>query len=179
MKKFRLGKLFSTVCALLSFVLVFSIAACGGGDDGSGGGESNGLTLNAYTLSIDKNGNSPLLVTSPVTEDVIWTSSDESKVTVTGSGAGKRMGTVSAVEIGTAVITAKSGENFATCTVNVLEAETITVTKDGSAVSSDVTISGKDATVQLSATSSRGHDIAWESSKPLIASVSEIGRAHV
>ena len=175
MKKFRLGKLFSTVCALLSFVLVFSIAACGGGDGGSGGGESNGLTLNAYTLSIDKNGNSPLLVTSPVTEDVIWTSSDESKVTVTGSGAGKRMGTVSAVEIGTAVITAKSGENFATCTVNVLEAETITVTKDGSAVSSDVTISGKDATVQLSATSSRGHDIAWESSKPLIASVSENG----
>lgn len=175
MKKFRFGKLFATVCALLSFVLVFSFTACGGKGGGTGGGESKGLTLNSYTLSIDKGGNSPLLVTSAVTQDVEWTSSDESKVTVTGSGAGKRMGTVNAVAIGSAVITAKSGDSFATCTVNVVEAETITVAKDGSAVTSGITLSGKDATVQLSATSSRGHDIAWESSKPLIASVSSEG----
>lgn len=170
MKKFKLGKLFTAVCALLAFVLVFSFAAC----DTGGEGGSNGLTLNSYSLSIDVGKSNPLLVTSTVTEDVIWTSSDESKVTVSGSGMGNRAGTVQAVAIGTATITAKSGDKFATCTVTVVEAETITVTKDGSAVTS-VSLSGKDSTVQLAAKSSRDHAISWESDKPLIAEVSENG----
>lgn len=174
MKKFKLGRLFTLVCALLSFVMVFSIAACNTDEGGGGGG--NGLSLNLTTLSLDVGTkNSPILVTSSVTEDVVWTSSDETKVTVEGSGNGKRAGLVTAVALGSATITATSGDKSATCIVTVVEAEKITITKDGTAVSSNITLSGKDATVQLAASSSRGHDIAWESDKPLIATVSDSG----
>ena len=173
MKKSKVGKLFAFVCALLSFVMVFSVAACNSGDDTDNTG---GLSLNLTALTLDVGTkNSPILVTSTVTEDVVWTSSDSSKVSVEGSGNGKRAGLVTALAVGEATVTATSGDKSATCTVTVVEAEKITITKDGTAVSSNLTLSGKDATVQLAASSSRGHDVAWESDKPLIATVSENG----
>lgn len=173
MKKFKLGRLSAFVCALLSFVMIFSIAAC---NTDEGGGGNGGLNLNLNTLTLDVGTkNSPILVTSTVTEDVVWTSSDDSKVTVEGSGSGKRAGLVTAVAVGTATVTATSGDKSATCTVTVVEAEKITITKDGTAVSSNLTLSGKDDTVQLAASSSRGHDIVWDSEANLIATVSENG----
>ena len=158
MKKSKVGKLFAFVCALLSFVMVFSVAACNSGDDT---GNTGGLSLNLTALTLDVGTkNSPILVTSTVTEDVVWTSSDSSKVSVEGSGNGKRAGLVTALAVGEATVTATSGDKSATCTVTVVEAEKITITKDGTAVSSNLTLSGKDATVQLAASSSRGHDVA-------------------
>ena len=175
MKKFKLGKLLTTVCALLTFVMVFAFAACNSDDNNGGGGTSNGLTLNQSTLTIDAGDDAQIFVTSTVSQDVVWTSSDTSKVTVTGTNSGNRVGMIHAVAIGTATVTATSGDNFATCTINVVEAETITITQDGSAVPAAGLTLNADATLQLAATSSRGHAIEWESNKPLIASVSETG----
>ncbi|MDE6586003.1 MAG: Ig-like domain-containing protein [Clostridia bacterium] len=168
MKKMILRKLCTAVCALLTFVLVFSFAAC------NPESTDDSITLNTNFLTIDVGSTSPLLVTSTVTEDVVWTSSDESKVTVEGSGSGKRMCMVSAVANGTATVTATSGDKFATCSVTVVDAETVTITQNGSAASS-VSLSGKGATAQLTAKSSRDHDITWETNKPMIVSVSDNG----
>lgn len=169
MKKFKLGRLSAFVCALLSFVMVFSFAACNTEDGGSG------FTISRSTLTIDVGAKAPIIVTSSVTEDVIWTSSDESVATVESSGSGKRAGLVNALTVGSTTVTATSGGYSATCIVTVIEKEVITITKDGTAVSSNLTLSGKNDTVQLAASSSRGHDIAWESDKPLIATVSDSG----
>lgn len=168
MKKFKPGKLFAALCAMLAFVMVFSLAACNAdGNDGK-------LTLNVSALTLDVGTeNSPILVTSSVSEDVVWTSSDASVVKVEGVQAGKRVGMVTALAVGSATVTASMGGETATCTVTVIEKEVITITKDGTEVQADATLNleNKNDTLQLAATSSRGHGIEWVSDKPLVATV--------
>ncbi len=168
MKKSKLGRLFATVCALLAFVMVFSFTACKT--------DEAKLTLNMTTLTLDVgSAPSPILVTSSVSEDVVWTSSDASVVKVEGTNAGKRVGMVTALAVGTATVTASMGGETATCTVTVIEKEVITITKDGTEVKADATLdlAQKGDTLQLAATSSRGHAIEWVSDKPLVATVQD------
>ncbi len=171
MKRLKFGKLSSIVCALLALVLVFSLAACGDKKDNGGNNNGNGLALNTQSVSVDIGASAPVLVTSAVTEDVVWSSSNEDVATVVGSGNGKRMGTVEGVAAGTATITATSGGKSATCKVTVTEAEVVTITKDGTAAPASIALTGKDASVQLAASSSKNHEITWTSNKPLIVSV--------
>ena len=173
MKKIKKGMLWTVACAMLAFVMVFSLAAC----NTDNGGNSNGLMLNAYSMEIDEGDKKPLAVTTTtLAEAVEWSSSDEDVATVQGGGKDNRQCMVSAHQIGTATITAKSGDKSATCTVTVVAAEIITITKDGAEVKTDIQLSGKDATVQLAASSSRGHDIVWSCDKDgHIATVSDNG----
>lgn len=169
MKKQISRKLWTIVCALLAFVLVFSLSACGGKNNGGG----NGLTLSTKSVSVDVGASSVVIVTAGVSgsEEVTWSSSNDAVATVTGSGSGNKMGNVNGVSAGSATITATVGSKTAKCNVTVTDAEVITITQNGSNAPASIDLTGKTATVQLAATSTKNHDIVWESSKPLIVSV--------
>ncbi|MDE7167939.1 MAG: Ig-like domain-containing protein [Clostridia bacterium] len=173
MKKIKKGMLWTVISAVLSFVMIFSLAACN-----TNNGGSNGLMLNTYTLTIDEGGQSPLAVTTTVLDGAVdWSSSDESVATVTGSGTDNRRCMIDAHKIGTATITAKSGDKSATCAVTVVAAEVITITNNGAEVKGDISLSGAGAVTQLAASSSRGHDIVLSCDKnDLIATVDSNGR---
>ena len=94
---------------------------------GSGGGEkekdvpATGLTLDAYTLSVEE-GSSATIKAYPqptgCTEAVVWSSSDTSICTVS---AGK----VSGVKAGSAEVTARCGQFSAVCHVEITKAPTV------------------------------------------------------
>ena len=176
MKKSILSKFIAGICAVLASVMVFSVAGCK--PDGKGNklpaGESHGLTLISYTLEVDAGATAPLIVTSALMEDVVWTTSNPAVATVEGEGDFNMACTITAHSVGVATITATSGALYATCTVGVSEPETIVIKKDGY-IEAEVALDGKGSTAQLTATSSRKHAIVWESSNPLIASVDANG----
>ncbi len=169
MKKTIFGKFLAAVGAFLASVMVFSVAACN--TNGKlPSGESHGLTLISYSLEVDAGATSPLIVTSALLQDVVWSTSDSKVATVEGEGEFNMACTISAHSAGVATITATSGELWATCVVSVVDPEIILITKDGY-VEDQVEVSGKGDTVQLAASSSRKHDIKWESANELIATV--------
>ncbi len=81
------------------------------------------IALDKETLELEQYRAEKLVATltpAEATTAVVWTSSDENVATVSGRGL------VSAVGVGTAVITATAGELKATCNVTVTEAKAIT-----------------------------------------------------
>lgn len=174
MKKSLLGKFLAAVSALIASVMVFSVAGCETGGNKLPSGESHGLSLISYSLEVDAGATSPLIVTSALMQDVVWTTSDSAVATVEGEGLNNMACTISAHSAGVATITATSGSNWATCVVSVIDPEVILITKDGGIVD-EVTLGGKGDTVKLAASSSRKHDIKWESANELIATVDGSG----
>lgn len=79
------------------------------------------VTLSAETgeVEVDKT----LVLTASLnvtaTQNIVWSSSDNSIATVVGSGANNRTGTVTGVTAGTVTITATYGDKTATCSVTV------------------------------------------------------------
>lgn len=120
MKRTKSGKLWTVVCALLAFVLVFSLAACGGG-----GKDNNdvALTLDKKTVSVEENKTATVSVTSATKETVTWTISPAGFATIVPSGAGNKLVTITGVAEGTATLTAKAGSKTATCSVTVTPAQ--------------------------------------------------------
>lgn len=170
MKKTVFGKISTLLCALLSLVMIFSLAACGD-DNGDGS-----FKLDKTTGEVDV-GSSSLTIMAQNNDDnaVEWKSSDVSVATVAPmSPAVTIAGRVTGVSIGTAVITATAGGKTATCTVTVTAPETISITKDGTTAPANISLTKGD-TAQLGATSSKGHNIVWQSSSDLIATVSQTG----
>lgn len=172
MKKPMFGKIKAILCVLLSLCLVLPFAACEEKTDGPSGEE---LKMSAPTGTVDVGARLLLSVTG-ASGPVSWESDDESVATVNPlSSKIDTSARVTGVKVGTAVIIATSGDSSVTCIVTVADAETISITKDGSPAPTNIKLDGQNDTVQLSATSSKGHNIAWESSDPLLATVSTTG----
>ena len=164
-KTFRILAL--ALCLVLCLSL--SLAACKKDDD-------KGFKLNKASDTVDVGGQ-VLLSAMNAPGAIVWVSDNESVATVAQiSPVLDTSARVTGVSVGTATITAFSGDETATCTVTVTAVETISITQNGSAVSgSTITLAQQGNTVQLAATSSKGHSIAWESSDPLTATVSSSG----
>lgn len=172
-KKGKFGKFLALICSLMAGVMIFSLAACN--DDG---GETNSLKLNKDTLSVAVGGTEQLSVTSSTTENIEWTIDKTSVATVKGSGAGNKLCTVTGVAEGTATVTAKAGDQTATCAVTVTGGtsqgdETVTIKLGGEAVGTDAyNLYGEGDALTFTATASKGSAITWESSDPAKATVS-------
>ncbi len=171
-KKGKFGKFLALICSLMAGVMIFSLAACN--DDG---GETNSLKLNKDTLSVAVGGTEQLSVTSSTTENIEWTIDKTSVATVKGSGAGNKLCTVTGVAEGTATVTAKAGDQTATCAVTVGGTsqgdETVTIKLGGEAVGTDAyNLYGEGDALTFTATASKGSAITWESSDPAKATVS-------
>jgi len=134
--------------------------------------EVTSITLGLTSVTIIKGQSATLTATlSPdnaTDKTVTWTSSDESVATVSSGGV------VNALSVGTAVITATSGNVSARCTVTVIPVpvESVTIDKTsatisiGETIQLSATISPSDAAVQT---------VTWSSSDTSIASVSSNG----
>ena len=167
MKKTKFRMLAILLCVVLSLCLTMSLVAC---DKDNGKGFK--LDKNAETVDV---GGQILLSAVNAPGAIVWSSDNEAVATVAQiSSKIDTSAKVVGMSVGTAIITATSGDETATCTVTVTAPETISITRNGSAVSGVIEAKQND-TVQLVATSSKHHDIAWESSDPLIASVSSTG----
>ncbi len=131
------------------------------------------VTLDKSTLELTVGANGQLKATvSPddaTDKSVTWTSSDSKVATVDANGR------VTAVSVGTATITAKSGEVTATCEVKVLPIAVSSVTLDKSTLEIIVGSNG-----QLKATVSPGNatdkSVTWTSSDSKVATVDANGR---
>lgn len=80
---------------------------------------ASSLTLDKSTTTVDENETVTITATQNGTEEIEWTSSDESVAKVVGSGENKQTGTVTGIAAGTATIKAKTKNKEATCTVTV------------------------------------------------------------
>ena len=108
--------------ASLGLIVCTSVATAGCKFPMFGGGDSiessssatiqEYLELNENAITLEKYGQRALVVTTNVSDDIVWTTSDASVATVTD-------GIVSAVSVGTATITATAGKVSATCVVTV------------------------------------------------------------
>ncbi len=122
------------------------------------------ITLNVTTLTLAVNEEGVIETTSlpegVTEEDLIWSSSDESIVTVDENG------NIKGLKVGTATITVttKDGKYTATCEVTV--AETVTELRISGA--SSVTVG---STIKLTA----NKKVTWKSSNPSVATVDENG----
>lgn len=128
-----------------------------------------GVTLDETELTLEKDGSQTLTATVAPTnatnKDVTWSSSNPEVATVEG-------GKVTAVSEGTATITAKAGEQTATCTVTVTKADvavesvtlnptTLTLEKGGTGTLT-ATVAPENAT---------NNTVTWSSSNPEFATV--------
>lgn len=171
MKQTKFGKLYALILAVLAMCMVFALTACGDDD----GGGSSSFKITASTSVVDVGKNITLFASGNGNNAVTWTSSNESVATVSlASAAVTTAARVKGVSVGTATITATAGEKTVTVTITVTYPETITITKDGTTVPASIQMS-QNGTVQLAAISTKEHDITWESSSDLIATVSSTG----
>lgn len=83
------------------------------------------VTLSATSGEVEEE--STLVITASLnvtaTENIVWTSQDNSIATVVGSGANNTTGTITGVSAGTTTITATYGNKTATCSVTVTPKE--------------------------------------------------------
>ena len=104
--------------AALGLVVCASAAtvACTPSDNGNDASSSatiqQYLEFNENAMTLEKYGQRKLVVTTNVSDNIVWTTSDASVATVEN-------GVVSAVSVGTATITATAGSVSATCVVTV------------------------------------------------------------
>lgn len=129
------------------------------------------VTLDYTELSLPLGASETLTATvlpdNATDRSIQWTSSDSRIVSV-------RNGHISAVAVGTAVITAKAGEKSASCTVTVepIEVESITLSKTRLALNPD---EYETLTVTFNPANATDKTVTWESSDISIATVSEDG----
>lgn len=172
MKQTKFGKLYALIVAVLAMCMVFALTACGDKEEGSG---SKTFKVNTSTGVVDVGKNITLMASGNGNDAVMWTSSNEGVATVKlASAAVTTAARVTGVSVGTATITATAGGKTVTVLITVTYPETITITKDGTQVPASIQLS-QNGTVQLAAISTKGHNIAWESSSDLIATVSSTG----
>lgn len=147
--------------------LCFGLAACGGKTE-------TAITLSKEALTLKVGGSETLEATlaegaSFTAEELVWTSSDESVVSVTGEGA---TATVTALAVGTATVTVSFGEDKAECAVTVEESEnktnplSIFLPEGKLILKPNVTASVK----AMSETALTGEPV-WTSSDPTIGTV--------
>ena len=156
--------LIAVVCACTVFVF----AGC---NCSKKKGNSSAITLSQTTLNIVEGGTGTVVATYNGSETIEWEIEDDSVATI--SSPTPRICTVTAVKVGTTTLTAKAGDDKATCTVKVSEdnTEKVTITLDGTAVTE--TSVEKGATKTLVATASQGSAIEWLTSNAKIVEVDE------
>jgi uncharacterized protein YjdB len=131
-----------------------------------------GITLDAASITLDKGKTRTLTATvapaNATNKTVTWTTSDAKVATVSN-------GTVTAVDKGTATITAKAGDKTAACTVtvNAPQTENKVPAKKVTLSSKKVyVVKGKSVTVQATVTPSNTTDkVTWSTSNKKIATV--------
>ncbi len=131
-----------------------------------------GITLDAASITLDKGKTRTLTATvapaNTANKTVTWTTSDAKVATVSN-------GTVTAVDKGTATITAKAGDKTAACTVtvNAPQTENKVPAKKVTLSSKKVyVVKGKSVTVQATVTPSNTTDkVTWSTSNKKIATV--------
>ncbi|MDE5758733.1 MAG: Ig-like domain-containing protein, partial [Allobaculum sp.] len=161
----------------------FIIGCDSGSNESEGGGftpdNANQITLSDKQLFIPLNGTKKLTVT-PTGITVAWSSSDESVATVGADG------TVTGNKVGTATITATSGDKSATCNVTV--AETVLTNpgdlEEPSGSGVDITLNYKECILTLKQTlqlevKPAGTKVTWSSGNENVATVSENGRVSI
>ena len=127
------------------------------------------VTLDKNSLELKAGNNATLTATvSPegaTNKDVTWTSDNPEVATVEG-------GTVTAKAAGTAIITAKAGEQTATCTVTVTKADVAVESVTLDKTSLDLkTGDNTTLTATVNPESATNKDVTWTSDKPEIAAV--------
>lgn len=124
------------------------------------------LTLDFTTLSF-ASGQTARITATGGTGEVTWTSSNEHIATVAG-------GSVTGVAGGTVTITAKAGEETATCTVIVTGDPWVSDVKL-SLNKTDVTVPSSDPPFQLKIQGGEHGEVTWSSKNSNVASVSSDG----
>ncbi len=178
MKQTKFGKLHMIVCLLLSFCLMFVLAACG--DEQESNTSKGKITLAPTTISIDAGKDAAIQATlTDISGDVTWTSSnpDVATVKVTNAAATTKVATVTGVAAGTATITATAGGKSATCTVTVKSTgdiggdEGITIKYNGVVVGTNAYNVRQGGNITFTAAAAEGSAITWETSEPTVATV--------
>ena len=130
------------------------------------------VKLDATAITLDKGKTRTLTATvepaNATNKTVTWTTSDAKVATVSN-------GTVTAVEKGTATITAKAGDKTATCTVTVNAPETekkVPAKKVALSTKKIYMVKGKSVTVKATVTPSDTTDkVTWSTSNKKVATV--------
>ncbi len=133
---------------------------------------ASSITLNVEDMTLLVGASDKLTVTiepeNVTDKTIVWTSSDEAVATVAEDG------TVTAIAVGTATITATCGEATATCKVTVLPIEAEKVTLD--CEEAELTVG---ETLQLTATvepdDTTDKTVVWSSSDEAVVTVDETG----
>ncbi len=189
MNKNKFKKIAAFACtAMLTGVLAFSLTACGGDDNNNGDNGDNtnttqsALQLDKSTATVKVGATVNVTVTSS-NGSITWKSSDESVATVSASGPNNKICTVSGVKAGTVTITAKDGDNEATCSVTVQPAEqqggdetteTVSIKLGETEVGTDAyNLYGAGDKLTFSAVASKGSAITWETGDAAIATVAD------
>ena len=168
---------------VLALVLTMSLVVVPANAEGEGGqtppssGETpqtvpvESVTLDASTATLFVGDTETLEATVTPDTNVTWTSSDETVATVTD-------GTVTAKKAGTATITAKAGDQTATCTVTVQNKYSVSVTASASTLFLNGEAEDNIAVLTLSSTMTDGYSgeetvASYEltSSNPAVATV--------
>ncbi|MDE5581590.1 MAG: leucine-rich repeat protein [Treponemataceae bacterium] len=127
------------------------------------------ITLNPTTLTLTRGETGKLTATvTPDNKTVTWSSSDASVATVDNDG------TVTAVKVGTATITAQAGGKTATCavTVNPIPVENVTLNVTTLKLAPNMT---KTLTATVNPDDADDKTVTWSSSNPAVATVSNDG----
>lgn len=132
------------------------------------------ITLNKTELTLDRGISDQLTLTidpPDTTEDktVVWTSSDPTVATVDSTGK------ITALKIGSAVITATIGEHTASCTVNVV-ALIKSIALDKAALTLDRGSTGQLSVSYTPADTTESKAVTWSSSDPSVATVDNSGK---
>ena len=130
------------------------------------------ITLDATTLTLTRGETGKLTanVTPSNADDktVAWSSSDASVATVDNNG------TVTAVKVGTAKITARAGGKEATCAVTVNPISVASIMLDKNALTLETNMTGK-LTATVTPSNADDTTVTWSSSNTTIATVDNSG----
>ena len=161
-----------TLIAIVCTCMVFVFAGCNCSKKNNGN-NSSAITLSQTTLNIVEGKSGTVVATYSGSETIEWEIEDDSIATI--NAPTPKVCTVTAVKVGTTTLTAKAGEDKATCTVKVTEdnTEKVTITLGGEAVTEADVDMGE--TITFAATASLGSPITWESSNTNIATVNQNG----
>lgn len=154
-------------CLLTVLVVVLAVCFCALAACDNGGNDSSTLTLSKTELTVNLNGTGTVTATTSAAGTIEWSVDDSSVLQITAIG---KICSLKGLKVGTATVTAKLGDQTATCTVQVKEAETIEIKQNGAAVIEATVEQG--STVTFTAAGSQGSEITeWVSDDESIATV--------
>ena len=155
--------LIAVVCACMMFV----VAGCSCSSCSKKKG-SSAIKLSQTEISIVEGKSGTVVATYGGSEEIEWSIDKTDVASITPV---KKVCTVKGLKVGTATLTAKAGNDTATCAVTVTEdnTEKVTITLNGEQVTEASVDMGE--TLNLVGTASQGSTLTWLSSNEKIATV--------